>query len=658
MRSDLFILPFNVGLYFILVYVVLRSVIWFRDLSRTDKLRLQRGFFGRPFTQSLKEIFMESLLHRKIFRINPLLGYMHMSLAFGWFLLILFGTIEADLFGERHLNPPHKAIFFRFYSPDPATTDIKIFFAFLMDFLLAFILSGLMLAIAKRFRSVIVGMKKSTRHTTIDRVALTSLWLIFPSRLLAESFTCALSGGGSFLTGNLGALLGEILPAQNLALPFWWLYSLSLGTFFILLPRTRYMHIPMELFLIFMRNSGIRTGDRFGTYADVELHSCSSCGICISNCQMALYAGITDIQPAYLNKAIRESGDASGIAFNCLLCGKCEEVCPVGIETTAVRMIQRREPETSRDMLDIWKGFMRRSNNGIDRGNSAAGIHSGKNGSAKESENGSATPFSYLKRSPVERADVAFFAGCMTHLTPAVIMAMEAIFREAGVKYTIIDKEKGVCCGRPLMLAGQEKEARELINFNSRLIWESGARTLVTPCPICYKVFNESYYLDAEVMHHTQYIDSLISDGSLRLRYTGEKLVYHDPCELGRGSGVYDEPRRVLRHVAELNQPSEEAEMGLCCGGSLANFKISREGRKSIATAAIGTLLSQGADKIVTACPLCRKTFSPLTGVPVKDVAEITVASFYQPSADASEMTKAMADMPGSTISLLSSSMH
>ena len=66
MNSELFVIPFNLGLYFILIYSVIRSVAWFRDLSRTDKLRLQRGFFGMPFMQSIKEIFNESLLHRRI----------------------------------------------------------------------------------------------------------------------------------------------------------------------------------------------------------------------------------------------------------------------------------------------------------------------------------------------------------------------------------------------------------------------------------------------------------------------------------------------------------------------------------------------------------------------------------------------------------------
>ena len=101
MQFDPFVIPFNIGLYFILIYVVARSIIWFRDLSRPDKLRLQRGFFGTAFAQSIKEIFLESLIHRKILKSNLRLGYMHMSLAFGWFLLIFFGTIEADIFGAK-----------------------------------------------------------------------------------------------------------------------------------------------------------------------------------------------------------------------------------------------------------------------------------------------------------------------------------------------------------------------------------------------------------------------------------------------------------------------------------------------------------------------------------------------------------------------------
>ncbi|MZP54029.1 MAG: (Fe-S)-binding protein, partial [Bacteroidales bacterium] len=280
MQFDPFVIPFNIGLYFILIYAVVRSVRWFSNLSRPDKLRLQRGFFGSAFGRSLKEIFMESLIHRKILKANFRLGYMHMSLAFGWFLLILFGTIEADIFGTRHLNPPYKAIFFKFFNPDHGRTGFEAVYSFLMDLILAFILSGLILAVIKRFSSKVVGMKKTTKLKLPDKIALTSLWLIFPSRLIAESLTSGVYGTGSFLTGSLGSVLASFLPANQLAYPFWWLYSLSLGTFFLLLPVTRYMHIPTELFLIFARNSGIRTGDQSGAFTEIQTYSCSSCGIC------------------------------------------------------------------------------------------------------------------------------------------------------------------------------------------------------------------------------------------------------------------------------------------------------------------------------------------------------------------------------------------
>jgi len=605
MKFDPFIIPFNIGLYFILIYVITRCVIWFRDLSKPDKLRLQRGFFGVAFGQSIKEIFMESLLHRKILKANFRLGYMHMSLAFGWFLLILFGTIEADIFGIKHLNAPYKAIFFRFFNPDLGRTGFEAGYGFLMDLILAFILSGLLLAVIKRFHSGIVGMKKTTRLKITDKIALTSLWLIFPSRLLAESFTSGAYGTGSFLTGSLGSWLATFLPAQQMAYPFWWLYSISLGTFFILLPITRYMHIPTELFLIFMRNSGIKTGDLAGTFSEVQTYSCSSCGICIDACQLNFSAGITNIQSTYLMKAIRNNSDVSEIAHNCLMCGRCDMKCPVGIELSPIRMIQRRGEDGGNDMLNIYKGYFR----------TRLSVNSEKTiGSSN---------YSFLPVNNPQKTDVLYFAGCMTHLTPAIKNSMIKILEASGMKYSFIDEDGGICCGRPLMLAGQDKEARELINYNSQMIWKSGAHTLVTSCPICYKVFKESYYLDVEVLHHTQFIKMLIDDGSVKMNFLRKRVVYHSPCDLGRGSGIYEEPKEVLNHVSRLEKTNFEDENSLCCGGSLANMKISSQKRKNIALDAAHELTRNNPDILATACPLCKKTFSAVTQTRVADISEI-----------------------------------
>ena len=209
---------------------------------------------------------------------------------------------------------------------------------------------------------------------------------------------------------------------------------------------------------------------------------------------------------------------------------------------------------------------------------------------------------------------------------------MIKILDASGVKYSFIDEQGGVCCGRPLMLAGQDKEARELINYNSQMIWKSGAHTLVTSCPICYKVFRESYYLDVEVLHHTQFIKRLIDEGSLKMNFLRKKVVYHSPCELGRGSGVYNEPKEVLSHVSRLEKSKFEDENSLCCGGSLANMKISSRNKKKIAFDAALELTKWKPDILATACPLCKKTFSAVTETKVADISEIVAEAIIQQS--------------------------
>jgi Fe-S oxidoreductase len=613
MQFDPFVIPFNIGLFFIVIYAVVRSVIWFRDLSRSDKLRLQRGFFGKAFSQSIKEIFLESLIHRKILKTNLRLGYMHLSLAFGWFLLIVFGTIEADIFGGRHLNAPYKAIFFKFFNPEHGRSGIEALYTFLMDLILAFILSGLLLAVIKRLSPKVVGMKRTTKLKALDKVALTSLWLIFPSRLIAESLTSGAYGTGSFLTGSLGTLLASFLPVQQLAYPFWWLYSLSLGAFFILLPLTRYMHIPTELFLIFMRNSGIRTGDRAGSFSEVQTYSCSSCGICIDTCQLNSSAGITNIQSAYLLKGIRNNDDVSDIAHNCMMCGRCDRKCPVGIELSPIRMIARRGDIMLNRDTSILKSYFPELNR------ITVPVMNEK------------PSFTWLPEISTKHADVLFFAGCMTHLTPAIKKSMVKILDASGISWAFIDEDGGVCCGRPMMLAGHDKEARELINYNSQIIWKSGAHTLVTGCPICYKVFKESYYLDVEVLHHTQFIKKLIDKGTVKLRFLHKRLAYHSPCELGRGSGVYDEPKEILRYISRLEKTRFEDESSLCCGGSLGNMKISYKNKSKIAKDAAAELTIGSPDILVTSCPLCKKTFASATATKVADISEIVEEALMEP---------------------------
>lgn len=433
-------------------------------------------------------------------------------------------------------------------------------------------------------------MKKTTQLKIFDRIALISLWLIFPLRLLSESITAGLYHNGSFLTSGIGNLFSRLQYIEMLNTPSWFAYSVVLGFFFVALPNSRYMHIPGEILFIFLRNAGIRLKKQNTTYTDVQVFSCSRCGICLDNCQL-ITAGIRDTQSVYLLKNIRNKNLDDEHLFNCLLCGKCQIDCPVGIETVDLRITQRIEST-------------RQYNSSYD----------------------------YLVLNSSPRTRVVYFAGCMTHLTPRIIASMQKIFEIAGEDYWFLDREKAPCCGRPLMHAGQYEAASKLIENNSLQILASGAKTLVVSCPICYRVFKEDYHLpNIEVLMHIEYIKRLIRKGVLHVIRSDRRLIYHDPCELGRGMDMYYQPRELLAMTGKLLAIKNEKEKAYCCGGSLGNLKIKQQERDLIRNQAVNEYLTYSPDILVTACPMCKKTFTRNTKLPVMDIAEIITRNMLQP---------------------------
>ena len=186
------------------------------------------------------------------------------------------------------------------------------------------------------------------------------------------------------------------------------------------------------------------------------------------------------------------------------------------------------------------------------------------------------------------------------------------------------------------MLAGRTEAAAKVIEANKKMIEESGCKTLVLSCPICYKIFKEEYGLQGvKVVHYTQFINELIASGKLKVEKTDEKLVYHDPCELGRGCGVYIEPRAALDQVGTLVKAGKEYDESICCGGSLGSLTLDTRDRAKISESSVTNLLANNPDTIVTACPLCLKTFSEAVAnskvlqneIAVKDFAEVIFKS-------------------------------
>ena len=100
-------------------------------------------------------------------------------------------------------------------------------------------------------------------------------------------------------------------------------------------------------------------------------------------------------------------------------------------------------------------------------------------------------------------------------------------------------------------------------------------------------------------------------------------MVYHNPCELGRGCGIYREPLNVLEQIGELRKAEKEGKESICCGGSLGSLTLTYDERAKITQGSLNALTINNPSKIVTACPLCLKTFADKSSVPVEDIAKI-----------------------------------
>ena len=576
-----------IGMAFILTYCIIALIRIIAQLPKEDRKRFFLSLVTpKTLVKNIKDIFCDCLLHVKIWKRNKLLGYMHSSIAFGWFMLIVVGHIEVLLYTPHRAKLFYYPIFFRYFVAETESTMKGAVLFFLMDFFLLVVLSGITLAIIKRIRSRMFGMRRTTNPSFLDLVGLYSLWSIFPLRLLAEGFTADISGG-SFLTKSLNHVFTSFLSDHANMLPSWWAYSCALGIFFCVLPFTRYMHIPSEILLIPLRNAGIKIRHARKGLAKAEVYSCPSCGLCIDACPMGVQKANIKDTTVYLNRQLRRNNESriEEISDKCLLCGKCTAICPVGVEGDKLRIAQRSI--------------------------------------RKYSVNPDYSSINTAQLTPDSHGKVLYYAGCMTALTPSIRKAMESVLKKAGIDYELMDKDGGLCCGRPMWMAGRFDQAKQMMEKNTEIIMGSGADTLLLTCPICYRIFKERYRLDGiRIVHHTEFIDSLISEGRLKVRKDSRKYVYHDPCELGRGSGIYEQPRNAILRTGTLVEAAKNRKESICCGGSVGSLTLGFDKRKALTENALNNLTVASPDVIVTACPLCLNTFGRYADRKVEDIAE------------------------------------
>lgn len=606
-----FVLPFLAGMAFVLLWCFGGIVKVLYQLPRADRKRFYVSLITpNMIVKNVTDMFKDCLFHVRLWKRNKLLGYMHSSIAFGWFMLIVLGHVETFFYIPEKAYLCYFPIFFRFFMK---VNDVQLggaVFFFLMDFFLLVVMSGIALAIFKRFRSLALGMRRTTRLTLPDQIAKYALWSIFPLRWIAEGFTAGVAGG-SFMTIPINWLLENFINNPENFTIMWWAYSLALAVFFFALPFTRYMHIPAEILLIPMRNAGLKVVHYRKGFALAQVYSCPSCGVCIDACPMGAQKKFNRSATVYLNRQIRRDNERrfTQISETCLMCGKCEALCQIQVSATGLRQIIR-----SRTKYGVKHDF------GYVKAIEAV---SPDVKSIKKSD--SLNEQDSFARAMARGSDrVLYYAGCMTSLTPTVKRSVVSLLDKSGVTYSLMDEDGTICCGRPLILAGKKAEAEALIAKNKEIIEKSGADILLVSCPICYRVFKEEYKLEGiQVMHYTDYFNDLIKGGIFAIRPAAQKLVYHDPCELGRGCGIYSAPREALATIGEVVPAEKEKVESICCGGSLGSLTLSWEDRAAITAKSVENLMYSKPDKIVTACPLCLKTYKAQSPVEVCDFAQI-----------------------------------
>jgi len=239
-----------------------------------------------------------------------------------------------------------------------------------------------------------------------------------------------------------------------------------------------------------------------------------------------------------------------------------------------------------------------------------------------------------------EEPEVLFWVGCMGSFddrAKKITKAFAKILNKANVKFAVLGTEES-CTGDPAKRAGNEFLFQMQAFANIQVLNEYKVKRIVTACPHCFNTLKNEYPElggNYEVIHHTQFLQSLLNEGRIDVeggKFKGKKITFHDPCYLGRANDVYEAPREVLSKLdSELTEMKRCRQNGLCCGaGGAQMFKEAEKGNKEVNIERTEDALEVKPDIIAAGCPFCNtmmtdgvKHFNKENDIQVKDIAEL-----------------------------------
>ena len=240
-----------------------------------------------------------------------------------------------------------------------------------------------------------------------------------------------------------------------------------------------------------------------------------------------------------------------------------------------------------------------------------------------------------------EAPEVLFWVGCAGSFddrAKKITKAIARILQHCNVSFAILGQEES-CTGDPAKRAGNEFLFQMMAMQNIQVLNGYEVKKIVTGCPHCFNTLKNEYPAlggNYEVMHHTQLLNTLISEGRIQLQgggsYKGKRITFHDPCYLGRGNGEYEAPRALIEKLdAELVEMKRSKANGLCCGaGGAQMFKEAEPGNKEVNIERTEDAIETQSSVIAAGCPFCNtmmtdgvKHFEKENEIEVKDIAEL-----------------------------------
>ena len=316
------------------------------------------------------------------------------------------------------------------------------------------------------------------------------------------------------------------------------------------------------------------------------------------------------------------------VIWACTSCRACEIACPVFIEhTDKIYDIRRNlvmmESRFPAEVQAVFKNMETNASpwafSASDRANWAEGL-------------------SIKTMAEDSNIDVLLWVGCAGSYddrNKKVLRAFTSLLKKAGIKFSILGTEEQ-CTGDPARRIGNEYLYQTLAKANIETLNKYQVKKIVTACPHCfntikneYKDFGGTY----EVLHHSQFIAKLISDGKLKpTKGIDETITFHDSCYLGRWNNIYEQPRSVIGSIpsAKMVEMKSNHDMSMCCGAGGGRMWMEEHIGKRVNVARTEQALATKAGIVAASCPFCMtmitdgvKTKDMQDKVKVMDIAEL-----------------------------------